>query len=80
MLQKHKQTDRQAMPIIAIGASAGGLEACSSLLKRLPSEMQAAFVLVLHLAPKHDSMVAELLARDTDLTVTLVCEVNLRVN
>ena len=69
MLQKHKQTDRQAMPIIAIGASAGGLEACSSLLKRLPSEMQAAFVLVLHLAPKHDSMVAELLARDTDLTV-----------
>ncbi len=59
----------QDMPIIAIGASAGGLEACSALLKALPDPMQAAFVLVLHLAPSHDSMVVELLARDTSLSV-----------
>jgi len=58
-----------SVPIIAIGASAGGLEACSALLKVMPEDMQAAFVLILHLDPTHDSMMVDLLARDTALTV-----------
>ena len=65
------QTTGRAVPIIAIGASAGGLEACSALLKALPGDMQAAFILVLHLDPSHDSMMVDLLARDTGLTVVL---------
>jgi len=62
------------VPIIAIGASAGGLEACRVLLKVLPADMQAAFVLVLHLDPSHDSMMVDLLARDTSLTVVLAAD------
>ena len=57
------------MPIIAIGASAGGLEACRALLKDLPEGMTAAFILVLHLDPSHDSMMVNLLANHTRLKV-----------
>ncbi|MCC6002547.1 MAG: response regulator [Pararhodobacter sp.] len=61
----------QAVPIIAIGASAGGLEACRSLLEVLPDSTQAALILVLHLDPSHDSMMVALLSRDTGLKVVL---------
>ncbi len=47
------------LPVIAIGASAGGLEACRGLLKRLPGDTQAAFILILHLDPTHDSMMVD---------------------
>ena len=57
------------VPIVAIGASAGGPEACSALLKVMPDDMRAAFVLILHLDPTHDSMMVDLLAHDTALTV-----------
>ncbi len=57
------------LPIIAIGASAGGLEACRSLLKDIPATTQAAFILVQHLDPSHDSLLVDLLARHTTLQV-----------
>ncbi|PZX45915.1 two-component system CheB/CheR fusion protein [Roseinatronobacter thiooxidans] len=57
------------VPVIAIGASAGGLEACRALLKDLPKGMTAAFILVLHLDPSHDSMMVNLLADHTSLKV-----------
>ena len=57
-----------AFPVVGIGASAGGLEALALLVKRLaPSGMS--YVVLQHLAPKHDSMLAEILARDTTLPV-----------
>ncbi|MDP3340497.1 chemotaxis protein CheB [Frigidibacter sp.] len=62
------------LPVIAIGASAGGLEACSALLKVLPGDIPAAFVLILHLDPSHDSMMVDLLARDTSLSVVLAAD------
>ncbi|MCC5996228.1 MAG: chemotaxis protein CheB, partial [Oceanicaulis sp.] len=67
-----KQT--HAVPIIAIGASAGGLEAATALLKALPADMKSALVLILHLDPSHDSMMVALLARDTRLTVVLAAD------
>ena len=63
-----------SLPIIAIGASAGGLEACSALLKVLPERLQSALVLIMHLDPTHDSMMVTLLARDTSLTVVLAAD------
>lgn len=54
--------------IVGIGASAGGLEALGALLKRLTPHSMA-FVVVQHLAPDHDSMLTELLARSTSLKV-----------
>lgn len=58
-----------AMPIIAIGASAGGLEACRLFLARLPDPAGFAFILVQHLDPHHDSQLVALLATHTKLVV-----------
>ncbi|MFN3641699.1 MAG: chemotaxis protein CheB [Gemmobacter sp.] len=55
--------------VIAIGASAGGLEACRALLGDLPATSRAAFILNLHLDPSHDSMLVDLLAQHTRLRV-----------
>ncbi len=56
-------------PIVGIGASAGGLEAFSHLLKPLPNDTGMAFVLVQHLAPEHDSLLSEILTRTTTMAV-----------
>lgn len=64
-----KQTKHGGFPIVAIGASAGGLEAFSQLLGALPADTGMAFVLVQHLDPKHESALPELLARRTTMPV-----------
>ena len=60
--------------IVAIGASAGGIEALTELMNHLPSDTGMAFVLVQHLDPKHHSILTELLARKTAMPVTEVSE------
>lgn len=62
------------LPVIAIGASAGGLDACRALLQGMPAEAPAAFVLILHLDPKHDSLMVDLLREHTALTVVQAAE------
>src|ERR1700733_2367385 len=56
-------------PVVGIGASAGGLDACRKLLGALPSDNGMAFILVQHLDPTHESMMAELSAHRTSMTV-----------
>jgi two-component system CheB/CheR fusion protein len=58
-----------AFRIVAIGASAGGLEAFSNLLRALPSEPDIALVFIPHLDPTHESAMVELLSRITQLPV-----------
>src|SRR5260221_1849111 len=60
--------------IVAIGASAGGIEALTELLNYLPPDTGMAFVLVQHLDPKHHSILTELLAKRTAMTVTEVSD------
>jgi two-component system CheB/CheR fusion protein len=60
--------------IVAIGASAGGIEALSDLISHLASDTGMAFVLVQHLDPKHHSILTELLARKTSMNVTEVTD------
>jgi two-component system CheB/CheR fusion protein len=55
--------------IAAIGASAGGIEASTELISRLPINTGMAFVLIQHLDPTHQSMVADLLSRRTKMPV-----------
>ncbi len=57
------------MPIVAIGASAGGLEAVSKLIDALSPTTGMAFILVQHLDPTHPSMMVELLAKHTAMKV-----------
>ena len=62
----------QEFSIVGIGASAGGLEACSALLKHLPDDTGLAFVVVQHLDPKHESLLPTLLSRVTKMPVKAV--------
>jgi two-component system CheB/CheR fusion protein len=55
--------------IAAVGASAGGLEAVRALIKPIPGDADLALVLAQHLARGEESHLAEVLARDTQLTV-----------
>jgi two-component system CheB/CheR fusion protein len=59
----------EGFPVVGIGASAGGLEACTKLLDGLPAVAGMAFILVQHLDPTHESMMPELLAHHTSMTV-----------
>ena len=73
----------QAVPtstfsIVGIGASAGGLEAFTELLKHLPLDSGMGFVLVQHLDPQHESVLTQLLKRVTSMPVHEVTN-NLRV-
>src|SRR6185436_17436952 len=67
-----------ALPIVAIGASAGGLEAFTQLLKHLPLDTGMAFVLVQHLDPTHESALTQLLSRATKMRVLQVTQ-NLKI-
>ena len=63
------EAPRLAFPVVGIGASAGGLEAFIEFFDAMPSDRGLAFVLVQHLSPKHESMVAELLQKHTLMPV-----------
>jgi two-component system CheB/CheR fusion protein len=60
---------RSDLLITAIGASAGGIEAFSELMRSLPVDTGMAFVLIQHLDPKHHSMLTELVAKQTTMPV-----------
>ena len=68
----------QPFPIVGIGASAGGLEAFTQLLRHLAPETGMALVLVQHLDPLHASELTRLLARTSTLPTQEVTH-NLRV-
>ncbi len=58
-----------ALLIVGIGASAGGLNAFAELLSHLPTDTEMGFVLVQHLSPEQESLLSELLGRTTQLPV-----------
>ncbi len=60
----------KTLPVVGVGASAGGLEACRKLFAALPPDSGMAFVLVQHLDPTHESLIVELLTGHTPLTVS----------
>lgn len=57
------------LTIVGIGASAGGLEALETLFQRMPLDTGMAFVVLQHLSPDHESHMASLLARQTQLPI-----------
>jgi len=56
-------------PVVAVGASAGGLEAFTQLISHLPDDTGMAFVLLQHLDPKQPSLLSEIIARSTAMPV-----------
>ena len=66
---RQKKAAAHPFPIVAIGASAGGLEAVSMLLQDLTANTGMAFIYVQHLNRDHKSMLTTLLARATKMKV-----------
>src|ERR1700752_5133666 len=65
---------REFFPGVDVGASAGGFEAFGEMLNALPLDTGMAFVLIQHLDPTHESMLAPLLARKSALPVSQVTD------
>ncbi len=61
---------RAPYPVVAIGASAGGLEALKQFFEAMPADAGMAFVVIQHLDPEKLSLMAEILARSTTMTVS----------
>ena len=59
----------RAPTVVAVGASAGGLDAFSQILDKLPPSPNVAFVFVQHLSPQHESALPALLSARTALPV-----------
>ena len=57
--------------VVGIGASAGGLEAIAELLGALPAATGVAYIVVQHLDPRHESLLAEILAKKTAIPVSV---------
>jgi two-component system chemotaxis response regulator CheB len=55
--------------VVAIGASAGGVDALQALARELPEKMTAAVVVVLHVAPHAPSILADILDRAAKVPV-----------
>ena len=58
-----------SIPIVGIGASAGGLESFEEFFRNMASDSGIGFVLVSHLDPGHASMLTEILQRSTKMPV-----------
>jgi two-component system CheB/CheR fusion protein len=68
--EKNNASNAGAACVVGIGASAGGFEAIHNLLKALPNDSGAAFVIVQHLDPHHRSLAAELFRKFTTMPVS----------
>jgi len=58
-----------AFDVVALAASAGGLQALIRVLNGLPRDFGAATVIVQHLDPRHRSLIADIFGRRTALKV-----------
>jgi two-component system, chemotaxis family, CheB/CheR fusion protein len=70
-----EESERKAskLVVVGIGASAGGLEALGELVHHVPLDHMA-FIVVQHLAPQHESVLAQLLARTSKINVVTAAD------
>lgn len=64
-----RETKVNPFPVVAIGASVGGLKAISALLKNVSAKTGMAFIFVQHLSPTHKSLLTTLLSKITEMKV-----------
>ncbi|WKN43863.1 chemotaxis protein CheB [Tunicatimonas pelagia] len=65
-------SDQNDFFIVGIGASAGGLQALQAFFSELPDQNPAAFIVIQHLSPDFESMMDELLAKYTKMSIVKV--------
>lgn len=71
MIQGEAET---TLPIVGLGGSAGSLQAMQTFFSAMPDDCGMAFVVVVHLAVEHDSVLADILQRSTTMKVCKVEE------
>jgi two-component system CheB/CheR fusion protein len=67
--QSSPDTEQTVKYYVAVGASAGGLEAIETLFTNLPPDTGMAFIVVQHLSPDYKSLMVELLSKRTGMKV-----------
>jgi len=67
-----EQPPRLAFPVVGIGGSAGGIEAFGEFFKAMPADAGMAFVVILHLPPDRESLLADILSKRTSMPVAEV--------
>lgn len=72
LLYTKKELKKKSFTVVAIGASAGGLEAVTQLLKNLSPDTGMAFIYVQHLSPDHKSLLDKLLSKVTLMEVQVI--------
>src|SRR5580704_17807813 len=75
---KKKLPSENLFPVVGVGASAGGLDAFKRLIKAIPEDSGMAYILVQHLDPVHESILADLMQRITKIPVQEITD-NLHV-
>ncbi len=68
---KVKKIPMTEFPIVAIGASAGGLRAFEAFFSAIPNDtdLDMAFILIQHLAPDHKSLLTDIIQKYTNMQV-----------
>ncbi|MDR4497518.1 MAG: PAS domain-containing protein [Candidatus Scalindua sp.] len=69
VLTDKKKENNNLIPVIGIGASAGGLEALEGFFVNMPPESDMAIVIVQHLAPNYKSIMGSLLKKYTRMKI-----------
>ncbi|NPC58689.1 chemotaxis protein CheB [Caenimonas soli] len=64
----------QLTPMVGLGGSAGAIPALQDFFQSMPKDPGMAFVVILHLAPDHESNLAEILQRCTSMPVIQACD------
>jgi len=64
-----QDNQNELLPVVGIGASAGGLEAFTELLNYLPTDTGMAFVMIQHMPPESESVLSLILGRATQMPV-----------
>lgn len=59
-------------PVVGLGASAGGIESLLRFFGNMPVDCGMAFVVILHLSPRHESNVDQIIQRVTSMPVLQV--------
>src|SRR5215831_7790794 len=72
--QRDSSAAQNGFLVVAIGASAGGIEAFSEMIRAVPTDTGMAFVLIQHLDPTHHSILTELVAKETAMRVREVAD------
>lgn len=68
-IQKKNTKEEKPIPIVAIGASAGGLDAVTQILESLSPTTGMAYVYIQHLSPTYESHLKDILSRLTSMIV-----------